>query len=650
MASACRLASAADAVGKTIALNGLSYTVVGVMPDDFDYPLATDVWAPLAFTNEEKHQRAVHSLLALGRLRPDSSVPQAQAELQTVARRLEERYPRTNESRTALVTPLLELTNQVADRFVLILFGSAIFVLLLASANVANLQLARSAAQQREFAVRVALGASRFHVAQQLLSQTVLIAFVGGTLGLVLGAWHIAWIRNSFPATVLRWMAGLRDMHVDPWVLAFTVAASLIAGVLCGVPALWQSLGRAALVDVNEILKEGGRSSSAGQSRGRLQSALVIAEVALALVLLVGAALMVRTFDGMLAVNAGFNPKSLLTGQVSLSRLQYREDAQIRAFYGTVLLRLATLPQVRWAGAASSLESSEGLYVEGRPDPRPGEPWPAVKGASADFFQAIGIPILRGRPIAEQDGAETQRVAVVSDTIAQHYWPNSDPIGSRFRLRATAPWLTVVGVSGDVRDWFDKHKMPRVYVPYAQFISPSMTLYIRTRADPMLASSGLKAKVHEVDKNQPIYDVKSMEELLNEQTSGVRASANMMSMFALIALVLAATGVYAVISHSVVQRTHEVGLRIALGASSGDVLKLTLRRAFYLAAAGLGIGLPAAFGLMRLMSSVLFNVVALDWTVFVLYTLVLASSAALAGYIPARRATKVDPLDALRHE
>jgi predicted permease len=646
-----RLASAPDAAGKSISLNGRTYMVVGVMPQDFDFPLATDVWAPLALTAAEKNERAIRNLAILGRLKPGIPVAQARVEMETIARRLEQRYPQTNEARSVLVTPLRELTNQVADRFVLILLGAAVFVLLLACANVANLQLVRATGQQKEIALRAALGASRFQIARQLVVQTVTIAFLGGVLGLVLGAWHVAWVKASFPPSVMRWMAGLKDMHIDGWVLAFTLAASLVAGVMCGLPAIWQLLRRTRLDDLNEVLKEGGRSSSAGPARGRLQNVLVVSEVALALVLLVGAALMVKTFQRMLTIDAGFNPRNLLTAQVSLPSLKYRDDAQIRGFYSQVLGGLETIPQAKSAAAAAYFGTADGLYIEGRPDPRPGEPWPDIRAVSAHFFPAMQIPVLQGRSISEQDGPESPKVVVVTESIARHYWPDSTPIGQRIRLGNTqAPWLTVVGVSGDTKNWFTSQLLPRAYIPYLQAPSRSMTLFVRTTSDPMLSASGLRAKVREVDKNQPVYDIKSMEQTLNEETSGVRVSASMMSMFASIALLLAATGIYAVISYSVVQRTHEVGVRIALGASRANVLKMTLMRAFRLAGLGLAIGLPAAFGLTRLMSSALFNVVALDWTMFATFTLVLASSAMLAGYIPARRATMVDPVEALRHE
>jgi putative ABC transport system permease protein len=353
----------------------------------------------------------------------------------------------------------------------------------------------------------------------------------------------------------------------------------------------------------------------------------------------------------MLTVNAGFNAKNLLTAQVSLPSLKYRDDAQIRGFYSQVLRGLETIPHAKSFAAVAYFDAADGFYIEGRPDPRPGEPWPAVRAVSAHFYQAMEIPVLQGRSISEQDGPESPKVVVVTESIARHYWPDSTPIGRRIKLGASqTPWLTVVGVCGDTKNWFTSEALPRAYIPYLQSPSRSMALYVRTAYDPMLAASGVRSQVREVDKNQPVYDIKSMEQSLNEETSGVRASASMMSMFATIALLLAATGIYAVLSYSVVQRTHEVGVRIALGASRADVLKMTLMRAFRLAGLGLAIGLPAAFGLTRLMSSVLFNVVALDWAMFAIFTLVLATSAMLAGYVPARRATKVDPMEALRHE
>jgi putative ABC transport system permease protein len=646
-----RLESAPDAVGKVISLSGRGYTVVGVVPEDFDYPLATEVWAPLAFSVEEKSQRASRSLTVLGRLKPRIPVAQARVEMESIARRLEQRYPQTNEARGVLVTPLRELTNTVADRFVLILMAAAMFVLLLACANVANLQLARATGRQKEFALRAALGASRFRIASELFVETILIGMLGGGVGLFLANANLAFTRSSFPPAVFRWMAGLKNMHIDAPVLVFTLVASLLTGVLCGLPAIWRLLRRTTFTSLNEILSEGGRGGGSGPSRTRLQSTLVIAEVALALVLLVGAGLMVTTFQRMFTLNAGFNPRNLLRAEVSLPALKYRDDAQIRTFYGQVLQGLETIPNVKAASATAYWGTPAALYLEGRPDLRPGEPRPNLQAVSARYLQAMEIPLLRGRSISEQDGSDSQRVVVLSESIARHYWPKGDPIGSRIKLgNVQSPWLTVIGVSGDTKNWFTGEPYLDAYLPYVQAPRHSMSLALRTTSDPMLAASALRAKVHEVDRYQPVYDIKSMEQILNEETSGVRVSATTMSMYAVIALLLAATGIYAVISYSVVQRTHEVGVRIALGASQAQVLKLTLLGALRLAGIGLAIGLPVALALTLLMSSALYNVVAIEWTMFAGITAVLATAALLAGYIPARRAAKVDPMDALRHD
>ncbi len=646
-----RLASAPDVAGKTITLGGRGYTVVGVMPSDFDYPLATDLWAPLALTAEQRNQRSTHNLVVLARLKKEISIAQVRAEMQTIARRIEQRYPQTNEARGILVVPLRELINNIADRFVMTLLGAAAFVLLLACANVANLQLARASGRQKEVAVRSTLGASRFQIARQLLAESTLVALIGGALGLFLANLNLAYTRSSFPPSVLRWMAGLKSMHIDGTVIAFTFAASLLAGVLCGVPAIWQLVRRTAVTDLNEALKEGGRSNSAGPSRSRLQSALVISEVTLALVLLVGAGLMVKTFQRMLTLNAGYNPKNLLSMDVSLPALKYREDSQIAAFFSELAHDLETIPNVKVAAASSNLGNPGAVLIEGQPDPRPGEPRPQIQAVSDHYFQAMEIPILQGRAISEQDGKDSLRVVVVSESIARHYWPVAPPIGHRIRLAGSQPdWLTVVGVSGEIRQWFDGAEIPMVYLPNLQVPSRSMNLVMRTPADPMQAASAARAKVYGIDRNLAVYDLKSMEQILNEETSGVRVSAAMMGMYASIALLLAATGIYAVISYSVAQRTHEVGVRLALGARRTDVLKMILWRALRMAGIGLAIGIPVAIALTRLMSSVLLNVVALDSLTFAAFTILLGCSAVLAGLIPAYRAAKVDPLAALRHE
>jgi len=644
-----RLAAAPDAIGRKISLAGRTYTVVGVMPDDFDFPLATELWAPLALTPEERTQRAAHSLLVLGRLKPEIPVAQTRAEMETIARRLEQQYPQTNEAREIKVVPIRELTNIGTDRFVMTLVGSALFVLLLACANVANLQLARAAGRQKEMAVRAALGASGFRITRQLLIENILLALTGGSLGLVLADWNQDWSRSTIPAEVYRWVAGMRTIHFDTADYIFTLVASLVAGILCGLPATIQTLRLRA--SFGEALKEGGRTSSSGPARSRLRGALVVAEVALALVLLVGAGLMVKTFHRMLTIKAGFNPNNLLTMQIALPPVNYREDTQAAAFYDRVLRGLENTPQVKAAGAAGLLGIAEGLYIEGKPEPRPGEPRPNIRAVSEHYTEAMGIPILRGRSISAADGPDSPRVAVISESVARHYWPDADPIGHRIKLgNAQSPWFTVVGVSGDVKDWFSGEPIPRAAIPYRQAPQRSMILYIRTTGDPLQAVKAARAEVRNADANQAVYEVKSMEQEISDETSGVRASARTMSMYAIIALLLAATGIYAVISYSVVQRTHEIGVRLALGAGQSNIVRMVVGQAVRLAALGLAIGVPLAYMLARLMSSALYNTVALDAFTFAAFSGVLGLSALLAGYIPARRATRVDPTLALHHE
>jgi len=646
-----RMASAPDVVGKQLSLGGRSYTVVGVMPVDFDFPLATELWAPLALAGEEKSQRAVHNLLVLGRLKAGTPVAQARAEMETIARRLEQQYPKTNEARSVKTVPVRELTNNVTDRFVMTLVGAAFFVLLLACANVANLQLARATARQQEMAVRAALGASRRRLACQLIVESIVIAALGGVLGLWLANWNVDFQKSSVPAEVLKWVAGMRNLHMDAGAVVFTLAASLVAGILCSLPAIGQLLFGKTAAGLAGALKEGGRSSSDGPTRSRLRSALVVAEVALALVLLAGAGLMVKMFQGMLRINAGFNPNNLLTMRIALPASQYRGGAQITGFYDRALRGLETIPEVKAAGASGYLGTAEGLYIEGRPEPRPGEPRPAIHAVSEHYFQALGVPVLEGRSISRQDGAESPRVALVSESVARHYWPAKDPIGRRIKLgNAQSPWLTVVGVCGDTKDWFTSQPQPAAYVPYLQAPQLSMMLLMRTVGHPMQIANAARAEIHGVDRNQPVYDLKSMEESISEETSGVRSAAITMSTYAAIALLLAVTGIYAVVAYSVVQRTHEIGLRLALGAAHGDILRMVVGQAFGMAAMGLAIGIPVAFILTRVMATALYGVVSVDALTFVAFAVALAVSALVAGYIPARRATRVDPVIALHHE
>jgi putative ABC transport system permease protein len=645
------LASAPNALGRKITLSGRAYTIVGVMPREFDFPLGTEVWVPLSLAGDAKNDRSVHSLMVLGLLKPGVSPPAARAEMGVLAQRLERRYPQTNQGRGVLVTPIRELTNNVTDRFVIALLGAAVFVLLLACANVGNLLMSRVTARQREFAVRRALGAGRLRIALQLAGESLVISLLAGGAGLLLADWGLALQGGMIPAQVRKWVAGLGNMHIDGAVVGFTLGMSVLAGLICSLPAIAQSLRATAGGGLNQSLKEGGRGASTGPGSSRLRSGLVVGEAALAMVLLVGAGVMVQTFRGALAFNQGFNPQHLLIMQVALPEQQYDRPASVRGFYDRTLHGLAALPQVTAASAYSNQGIAEGLRVEGRPEPRAGEPRPRIVAVSDRYFRALEIPILAGRPISSQDGEDTTPVVVLSEMVARHYWPDGSALGQRVRLGNTqSPWLTVMGVCGDTKDWFGGSIEPAAYVSFVQRPRPAMTIALRTAGDPLNAVQGARRQIREVDPNQPVYDVKSMEQLLAEQTSGVRAAAITMGRYAMIALLLAVTGIYAVTSYSVVQRTHEIGIRVALGAARGNILGLAMRQGMGLAAMGLGIGIPAAFLMTRLMSSFLYNALAVSLAPFAVFTLALGFSALLASYIPAQRAARIDPMVALREE
>jgi len=670
-----RLGAARDAIGQTIALDNRDYRVVGVMPQDFDFPLATEIWAPLAMSPQEKNDRALRTLLVLGRLKPGVTPAEARNAMGVLAARLERAYPETNQSRSVAIVPLRELANQITGRFVLVISGSAAFVLLLACANVASIMLARATARQRQSAVESALGASRMRVARLLLVESALIALMGGVLGLWLAGWNLDFSKSRVPSEVLRFVAGMRNVHIDGGVAAFTLAASALAALLCGLPAVLLTLRQNAAGDLIEALKEGGRAPSAGPARSRTRSALVAAEVALALVLAVGAALMVQTFRGMLAANPGYNPKNLLTMQVTppdapsqpasgfvagndfiaLPEQSIGGGAAEASFYRRILAALGALPGVRAAAAYAVLPDSRGFAIEGRPEPRPEEMRPGVRAVSGRYFEAMQLPVLEGRGITDQDGVESPGVVVLSESVARGFWPQyprgAGPIGSLVRLNgADSPWLRVAGVSADVKNWFSGEAMPLAYVSSEQQPRRSMTLLLRTAGDPVAFAPVARATLRAAGGNPPVYEVKSMEQILLWQSSGVAGSALSMEIYALIAVLLAITGIYALTAYSAAQRTHEIGVRMALGAKSGDVLRMVVGQSLRISAAGLAVGFPVAVVMSKVMSSVLLNMIPMDLAAVAALTMALGASAALAAYVPARRAASLDPMAALHHE
>ncbi len=646
-----RLAADPNIIGKPLTLNGQNYEVVGVMPEDVD--TGEDLWRPLVFTPAEHAERGNHYLGVTARLKPGVSVDQADAEMKTIAARLERQYPATNAGTSAGVQLLRENLTFGTRQYVLTLMGAAVFVLLLACANVANLQLARALARQKELAVRAALGASRWRVVRQILVESTVVACAGGVLGLLLAAWGIDLSRARVPASVMRVLTVLRHIQLDTRVLAFTVVVSVAAGILSGLVAALH----ASRANVNDALKEGGRSEGAGSGRRPIRAALVITEVALALVLLVSAGLMVRGFRTLLVFNQGYDPKGLLTMRVSLVRSSYAEENKRAAFYDRVIHGLQSVPGVEAAASTSFLPSGNRsileFRIEGRPEPAPDERLTAATAAvSPDYFRTMQIPLIKGRVFTAEDGTQTLPVVIISSEMARRYWPDRDPVGQRIRLveGETPVWRTIVGVVGDVRRPFDRELRPAMYAPTAQRPTYRAAFVVRTTGAPATLAAAARQQVRQADPNQAVYEVRAMESVLGDQVSGVEFASQMMSLFGLVALMLAGAGIYAVMAYAVVQRTHEIGVRMALGASRRDMLKMIVGYACKLAGIGLVIGAVIAIGVSRALSSTLFGVLELDPMTFATLVALLGAVAAVAGYIPALRAAKTDPMVALRYE
>jgi putative ABC transport system permease protein len=643
-------------VGKSLHLNGQEFTVVGIMPADFDYPVGAEAWAPLDLGAAQNADRAGHYLEVIGRLKSGTTIAQAQADLETIAAHLAQQYPQTNAGHGVRVVSLVEDLTYGSRQFLWVLMGAAAFVLLLACANVANLQLARATVRQKELAVRLALGASRWQITRQLLVESVLLALLGGLLGVLLASWGGELMQRTIPPFIVQHIPGIKHMKIDSGVLAFTLVVTLLTGILAGLaPALHVSNP-----DPNEALKEGVRGGSASPGRQRLRALLVVTEVALALVLLVGAGLMVKGFHSLLNAYPGFDRSNVLTFRIALAESKARDEVRVRDFYAQVIEKLQALPGVDSAAAVTSLPSGWSwnrteYTAEGQPPAAPGEMRVVVwQSVTPGFFRALRIPLLEGRLITAQDGHDAPLAIVISQSMAHRIWGSQEPVGKRIkfgRAESSEPWKTIVGVVGDIEQSpFDHAPQPTAYFPFAQMPLASSALAVRTSGDPIALAAAARAQVRSVDADQPPYDMRTLEQLNSDNVSGVESSARMMFVFGVVALVLAASGIFALMTYSVTQRTHEIGVRMALGAQRSDVLRLVVGYAIKLAIIGLAIGVPFALALTAALSSVLFGVVRIDTPVFALFTLLLALVAALAAYIPARRATQVDPMVALRYE
>jgi len=642
-------------IGRILTLDNEAYTVIGIMPPGFSFPnQETELWVPMAFNASELNNRAAHFLSAMGRLKPGATLAQAQEQMDLIAGRLEQAYPATNTGVGVRVVSLSESMVANSRLVLLILLGAVGFVLLIACTNVANLLLARAAVRERELAIRAALGAGRWRLVRQLFTETVSLALLAGVMGTLLALWGSALLKTFNPGTIPR----LNEVSIDWRVLSFTLGISLLTGVVFGLaPAL-----QVSSLNLNRALKESGRGAG-GAAGNRVRGLLVILEVALSLVLLVGAGLLIKSFLRLQNIDPGFKPGHLLTMRVDLSAAKAGELHQITSFYQQILEKVQTIPGVQSAGVINLLPIASsgmvaGLTLEDKPDAEPGQPILAnYRVISPDYFSAMGISLLKGRGLSDQDTANSPGVVVINQTLALKYWGDENPLGKSLKLdsrSSASPWLTVIGVVGDVRQSeLRADPAPEMYILYTQphrrYARPR-TLVVRTTADPLSVLAAVKTQIWSVDKDQPVYSIRSMEQILSGSLAPRRFNMLLLGFFDAIALALAGVGIYGVVSYAVSQRTQEIGVRMALGARQTDILRLVVGRSMMLVMIGIACGMLAAFSLTRLISGLLFGVSATDPLTFALISLVLTSVALLACYLPARRATRVDPLVALRYE
>jgi putative ABC transport system permease protein len=655
-------------IGTKVLLNGKRFTVVGVMPASFDFPLQlfnlgnggqfggrAEIWQPLAFTDDEMKARSSRSFAIIGRLAQGTSLARAQAEIETINAQMRREYPNNygkDNSFGGDVLPLHDLAVGGMRPALLILLSAVFLVLLIACANLTTMLLARAAAREREMAIRVALGAGPLRLLKQVLTESMLLALIGGTAGVLLALWGVELLKVIGAQTVPR----LREVNVDLGVLGVTLAIAVGTGLIFGlVPGL-----ASARPELTEALKEGGRSSTQGAGRNRLRNGLVIAEVALALVLLSGAGLLMKSFARLQNVNPGFNPRNALTFEVSLPKIQYPDDPSIVRFNNEAQRRIAALPGVQTVGFSTILplagtNSDSSFAIEGQPsNDRTPSPDEENRQVSPDYFRALEIPLIKGRFFTDADKTDAPPVIIVNQAFAKKFWPNQDALGKRIVMGGMSEhpnWITIVGVVGDVRHFgLDIDPKPEMYVPFAQAPYFTTIYVIRSNQDPRSLLPAIRREIQAIDSAVPLANIRTFEDVIADSVAPRRLSVVLLGVFAGVAVLLASVGIYGVMSFLVFQRTQEIGVRMALGAQRSDVLKLILGRSLKLISAGAAIGLVVALMTTGTLRALLYNVSAFDTPTFVLVTIFLAAVALAASYLPAMRATKADPMAVLHAE
>ena len=643
-------------LGSVIQLSGRKYNVVGIMPLGFDYPVPMEIWVPLALTPAEKEDRSKLSLEALGRLKPGVGVGQAQAALDGLSRRLQQEFPVTNANRrTTLLLLRKELYSFTLPLF-LLLQAAAIFVLLLACANLANLLLARVLGRQKEVAVRVALGADRLRLARLFISETVLLSSLAGVAAILTSFWSVNLLRSSISPSWTMWVPGWDRIHVDSAVLLFTVLVAVLVGILFGLVALLHSRSSEPFA----TLKEARRGPLLG-GQGKLRSALVVAQVMFALVLLVCAGLITEAFTRLADVYRGFQPANVLRVELNLPKQPYTDNAKTLSFYTRLLRATAALPGVSAASIVTNSPASNvdnettPFTIEGRPSLKASDvPSADLQISSPDYFRELHIPLIAGRFYSEADNVSSARVVVISRSMAKVFWPVGDELSQRIKVGppdSTESWMTIIGVVEDVRqNWWNPSARPTIYEPFLQVPSPSMVFLLRGSAVPRSYVPGVREAVRQIDDQIALTGVNTLESEITDSVAIIRIMGALMTLFGFVALALASLGVYGVLAESVARRVPEIGIRLALGAEPRDVMKLVIGQALKLTAIGLAIGVPIAFAVNRAMASLIFGIVSVNLLLLAEFTMLLILAALAAAYIPARRAMRVDPMVALRYE